>query len=288
MRAMQPAILVAGEFLDHREFDSFANHYLSGFVNVQFGSVNLLADNRLGGQLIRCRNFERDFARLVNAYDCLITCSEKHWLKNCRDVVDKSELIGFELCYEPADNYRWYLMGKHPEEETASKQILCLTVRNFYPLTSKYASSQWIEACERETRRVERLLQYCRELVELLTLCEPDRLPFDALKAQLIGQKEFRMGVGTASGSTRSIDATSKAIKQSGCEGHAAVLVAAVYGRNISRREKDDIHHQLVGLRKDKATPLHILFQEKFQQADALKVVVLAAGPEMAGTGTAI
>lgn len=287
MRATQPAILVIGEFLDRRKFIPFANEHLSGFANVQFGCVNPVADNRLAGQILRRRTFERDFTRLISAYDCLITCSQKRWLKNYTAIADKNELISFELTYEQADSYRW-LLWEEPKEETPSKLTLCLTIRNFNPLPSKYTASQWIDACERETRRVERLLEYCHELVQLLTLCEPERLPFDALKTQLIEQKEFRMGVGTASGPTRAVVAASKAIKQSGCEGRADVLVAAVYGTNVSQREKDDIRHQLAKLRQNKATPLHVLFKENFQLGNVLKVVLFAAGQEMTGMGTAI
>ena len=287
MRATQPAILVIGEFLDHHQFIPFANKHLSEFANVQFGCINPIADNRLAGQNLRRRTFERDFSRLINAYDCLITCSQKRWLKNCTDIADKNELISFELTYEQAESYRW-LLWEEPKEETPSNQKLCLTIRNFNPLPSKYSASQWIDACERETRRKERLLEYCHELVQLLTLCEPERLPFDALKTQLIGQKEFRMGVGTASGPTRAIASASKAIKQSGSEGRADVLVAAVYGTNVSQREKDDIRHQVANLRKNKATPLHVIFKEDFHFANALKVVLFAAGPEMIGFGTSI
>ena len=287
MRATQPAILVIGEFLDHRQFIPFVNKHLSEFANVQFGCINPIADNRLAGQLIRRRTFERDFSRLINAYDCLITCSQKRWLKNCKDIADKNELLNFELTFEQADNYRWRLWNE-PKEEAPSKQTLCLTIRNFNPLPSKYSASQWIDACERETRRVERLLEYCHELVQLLTLCEPERLPFDALKTQHLKKKEFRMGIGTASGPTRAITAASKAIKQSGCDGQAGVLVAAVYGANVSQREKDDIRHQLAKLRQTKATPLHVLFKENFQLGNVLKVVLFAAGPEMTGMGAAI
>ena len=286
MRATQPAILVIGEFLDHRQFIPFANKYLSEFANVQFGCINPIADNRLAGQNLRRRTFERDFSRLINAYDCLVSCSQKRWLKNCTDIADKNGLLSFELTFEQADNYRWRLWDE-PKEEP-SKQTLCLTIRNFNPLPSKYSASQWIDACKREARRLERLLEYCHELVQLLTLCEPERLPFDALKTQLIGQKEFRMGIGTASGPTRAFTAASKAIKQSGCEGQADVLVAVVYGTNVSQREKDDIRHQVAKLRRNKAIPLHVIFKEDFHHANVLKVVLLAAGPEMIGFGTSI
>ena len=287
MKATQPAILVIGEFLDHRKFIPFANEHFSEFANVQFGCINPVADNRLAGQLIRRRTFERDFSRLISAYDCLITCSQKRWLKNYTAIADKNELISFELTYEQADSYRW-LLWEEPKEETPSNQTLCLTIRNFNPLPSKYSASQWIDACKREAGRLERLLEYCHELVQLLTLCEPERLPFDALKIQLIGQKEFRMGIGTASGSARAVVAAAKAIEQSGCAGQAEVLLAAVYGTNVSQREKDNIRHQVANLRKNKATPLHVIFKEDFHHANVLKVVLLAAGPEMVGMGTAI
>lgn len=286
MRGTQPAILVIGEFLDHRQFIPFVNKHLSEFANVQFGCINPIADNRLAGQLIRRRTFERDFSRLINAYDCLVSCSQKRWLKNCTDIADKNGLLSFELTFEQADNYRWRLWDE--PKETPSEQTLCLTIRNFNPLPSKYSASQWIDACKREARRLERLLEYCYELVQLLTLCEPERLPFDALKTQLIGQKEFRMGIGTASGPTRAIAAASKAIKQSGCEGQAEVLVAVIYGANVSQREKDDIRHQVAKLRRNKAIPLHVIFKEDFHHANVLKVVLLAAGPEMIGFGTSI
>ena len=96
------------------------------------------------------------------------------------------------------------------------------------------------------------------------------------------------MGIGTASGSARAVVAAAKAIEQSGCAGQAEVLLAAVYGTNVSQREKDNIRHQVANLRKNKATPLHVIFKEDFHHANVLKVVLLAAGPEMVGMGTGI
>ena len=59
-------------------------------------------------------------------------------------------------------------------------------------------------------------IEYCQELLQLFTLCDPNQLSYDIIKTQLIGQSEFRMDIGMVSGDARAMNATSTAIKARG------------------------------------------------------------------------